>query len=713
MNRRTPTILQMESTECGAASLAILCGYWGGWKTLEELRLLCNVSRDGASAAAIARAARSLGFEVSASRTEPAQLQGLRQPAILHWGMDHFIVLERISGTRVYINDPATGPRVISLRELDEGFTGILLELTPGPGFHKSGEAPALWPALCRRLGGQGDSIGFGVILALALIVPGVMVPVFTQLFIDQILIARLDSWLMPLLLAMLGAALVMAALTWLQREVMLRLETALVLQGALRFARHVLRLPLSYFAQRHAGEVASRVMVNDRVGQLISTQLGMLLLSAITATAYLMAMLIYAPLLTLPVVLAAGVNLAAFLAISRRLTDTNRRLVGAMTSQAGLAKQGLQMIGAWAARGQQDLFRSRLAASHAQYVNLQQEAAAPQLWLAALPGLSATLAAGAVLVLGGLQVIAGEMSIGMLIAFQALMMAFFAPFGQLIQLGAGILDGLAIMRLLDDTLDHPLAAEFSPAGTAPARGEGKLSGALALEDVSFGHAPHQPVLRSVTLRLSPGERIGIVGSSGSGKSTLGALIAGHLVPQSGRITFDDRPLAEIPRETFRASLACVGQQAAIFQASIRQNVTLWDSSQPEERVIAACKAAGLHDDILQRPGGYGAALSEGGSNLSGGQRARLELARALVREPRILILDEASAALDAETEALVMRRIAALGLTTIVIAHRWSALRHVDRVVVLDQGAIVQEGPPDQLMARPGQFRHLMEQEA
>ncbi|NPD14917.1 ATP-binding cassette domain-containing protein [Xinfangfangia sp. D13-10-4-6] len=711
--RRTPTVLQMESTECGAAVLAILCGHWGLWKTLEELRLLCNVSRDGASAAGIARAARGLGFEVRASRTEPAELSRLRHPAILHWGMDHFIVLEGIRGGKAWINDPATGPRSISLRELDEGFTGILLELTPGPGFAKGGRAPSLWSALRQRLVGQRGTIGFSVMLALALIIPGLMVPVFTQIFIDQVLIARHDSWLVPLLLAMLAAALVMAALTWLQREVMLRLETALVLRGALGFARHVLHLPLSYFAQRHAGEVASRVMVNDRVGQLISTQLGLLLLSGITASAYLMAMLVYAPLLTLPVVVAALLNLGAFLWVSRGLTDANRRLAGAMTGQAGFAKLGLQMIEAWAARGQQDLFRSRLAARNAQYVNLQQEVAAPQLWLAALPALSATLTAGTVLLLGGMQVIDGAITIGTLIAFQALMMAFFAPFGQLIQLGGGIMDGLAIMRLLDDTLDHPLAAEFTNSPAQPARAAGKLSGAISLQGVSFGHSAHQPVLQDISFTLYPGERLGIVGSSGSGKSTLGQLIAGHIQPQAGEIRFDGQPLAEIARDTFRASLASVDQHTAIFQASIRQNVTLWDSSQPEERVIAACRAAGLHDDILRRPGGYGAMLNEGGTTLSGGQRARLEIARALLREPRILILDEASAALDAETEARVMRGISGLGLTTIVIAHRWSALRHVDRVLVLEKGRIVQEGTPDALIAAPGPFRHLMEHDA
>ncbi|MBW7920581.1 MAG: ATP-binding cassette domain-containing protein [Rubellimicrobium sp.] len=711
MTRRTPTILQMETAECGAASLAIICAHWGLWKTLEEMRVLCNVSRDGASALGIARAARGLGLDVTASRAEPAALRGLRHPSILHWRMNHFIVLESVTRRRARINDPASGPRTITLSELDEGFTGILIELAPGAGFRRAGRAPGLLRGLRQRLAGEGAGLAFTLLLALALVVPGLFAPVFTQVYIDQILIARHANWLWPLIGAICVTALVMAALTWLQHEVLLRLETALTLRGALRLARHLLRLPLGYFAQRHPGEVASRVMVNDRVGQLISTQLGMLVLSGITALAYLAAMLAYAPLLTLPVAVAATVDFLAFVAVSRSLQDANRRMVGAMTGQAGFAKEGLRMIEAWAARGQQETFRARLVGMHARLANLQQEVAAPQIWLGALPVLTATLAAGATLVLGGNMVMDGRLSIGALIAFQALMMAFFAPFGQLIRLSGGIMDGLAIMRVLDDTLDHPPAPEFAPA--VAGRASGKLAGGVELCGVSFGHAAHAPLLHDISLTLAPGERLGVVGASGSGKSTLGALIARHIAPQAGQVRFDGQPLDGIGRDIFRASLAHVDQQSVIFQASVRENVTLWDASLPEDRVIAACRAAAIHDDILRRPGGYGAMLAEGGANLSGGQRARIEIARALVREPRLLILDEATAALDARTEALVLDRIAALGLTLVVIAHRWSALRHVDRVVVLEDGRIVQDGNPAALLAAPGPFRSLMETEA
>lgn len=714
-HRRTPTLLQVDAAECGAAALGIILGHHGCWITLEELRVACNVSRDGSSALAILRAARAFGLEAQAERLEPADLRLRELPAIIHWGMNHFLVVERVEQGRVWLNDPATGPRQVSTAEFDRMFTGIVLFMRPGPAFRRQGQAPSLRAGLGRRLSGASDAFGFILMMSIALVVPGLLVPVFAQIFIDQVLINRFAGWLWPLIFGMGLSAVLMAALTFLQREALLRLETRLALAGAAGFVDHVVRLPLLYFAQRHPGEVASRVMLNDRLAQLIAGDVGAVVLNLLTATAFLVAMMVYAPMLGLLVAAGAAVNLALLARSSRALADDNRRMVVATTMQAGFAKQGLGMITSYKAAGLEDLFRERLSAMYARVLNLRQTLARRRMRLGALPGFTGLALGGLVLVIGADMVIRGELTLGMLIAFQALMAGFLVPMAQLVQLGARIQDGQACLQILDDTLRHPTAPEFADPATPAAAGTtpGRLIGAIDLRGVSAGYGPAaDPLIRDLHLTLSPGCRLGIVGASGSGKSTLAAVIAGIHPLAGGTILIDGTPLSAIPRARLRQSLGYVDQRAVILDGSIRDNISLWDPSLPDERIVAAARMALIHDLILRRPGGYGGHVAEGGTDLSGGQRARIEIARVLVREPRILILDEATAFLDNETEARLHANLRRLGATTIIVAHRFSAIRDCDRVIVMDKGAIVQEGTPEALLSRPGPFRRLMRED-
>lgn len=711
--RRTPTILQMEAAECGAASLGIVLAYFGRWKTLEELRFSCNVSRDGSSAKSIVRAARAEGMAVQALKMEPSHLRKARLPAIVHWGMNHFLVVEGFGGGKVFLNDPAVGPRQVSTEEFDANFTGIVLTMQPGEGFERHGNPPSLREALLSRLEGSGDAFAFTVLISLLLVVPGLLVPVFSQIFIDQILINRFDGWLWPLLGGMAVCAVLMALLTLLQRETLLRLETRLALAGALKFVEHVVRLPVGYFSQRHPAEVASRVMLNDRVAQLMASEVGLVVFNLLSALIYLVAMTLYAPLLAAIVALFGVANFVLLAISARALADQNRRLLTATNMQTSFAKQGMQMIESYKANGTEHLLRERLSAMQARVLNLRQAIAGAQMRLNGVPGLTTIVLGGVVLIVGGHMVISGEMTLGMLVAFQALMAGFLAPMTQLVQLGGRIQDGQAYLRVLDDTLKHPPAPEFTAAnddGTAAAR----LRGAIRLDNVSFAYGPGAPALLSnISFELMAGERLGIVGASGSGKSTLGALIAGLYQPSEGTISIDGVDIAALSRQRLRQSLAFVDQRAAIFEGSVRDNISLFDHSLPDDRIVAAARLALVHQAILARSGGYGANLSEGGSDLAGGQRARIELARALVRDPRILIMDEATAALDNETEAQLFANLRSLGATQVVIAHRYSAIRECDRVVVLERGRIVQMGTPAELFVAPGPFHDLMAEAA
>jgi NHLM bacteriocin system ABC transporter peptidase/ATP-binding protein len=706
--RRTPTILQMEATECGAAALAIVLAHHGLWLPLETLRIYCGVSRDGSRAGNIARAARQLGLEVQAFRAEPEALRDVALPAILHWGMDHFVVLEGGGRDRWFINDPARGPIVVSGAEFARKFTGIVLTMRPGSEFRRAGAAPSLPEALSARLRGAEGGFWFLLGLSFLLLLPGLLLPAASQLFVDQILVARMRDWLPALLITMAGLAVLTAGLTFLQLRVLLRLETFLAVRGSRNFLRHMLRLPVTFFAQRHPGDIASRVGLNDRLASLLAGDIGRVLLAMIGAIVYLAAMAAYDALLAGVVLGLAMLNLLALRAVGRGLKDDNHRLLTENAMANGEARQALQMLDTYKAAGSEALVQRRMMGRQARILNLRQDLALRRALTDSLPAALGILSGAAVLVLGGLRVIQGEMTVGALVAFQGLMMSFAAPVQQLTVLGAQIQDARAYLSLLDDTLRHPEAAEFTAPGAAGAIR--RLDGRVELEGVRFGHLPLvPPLLDGISLSIPVGGRLGIVGASGCGKSTLAGLIAGLHQPWNGTIRIDGRALDEIPRAALRGSVAVVDQNVVLFDGTLRDNLSLWDTTLSDERLQAAARDAVIHDDIMAR-GGYGARVAEEGRNLSGGQRARIEIARALAQEPRLLILDEATAALDTVTEAALLANLRRRGCTMVVVAHRPSAVRDCDEIIVLEAGRIVQQGQPALLATQDGPYRTLLQ---
>jgi NHLM bacteriocin system ABC transporter peptidase/ATP-binding protein len=705
---RTPTLLQMEAVECGAVALGIILGHHGRWCALEELRVACGVSRDGSRASHIVAAARQFGMQVQAFRLEPGQLAEMRMPLIAHWGMNHFVVIEGIGTHHAHINDPATGPRRISIQELDRSFTGVAITLEPGPNFRKGGSQPRAMAGILRRLRGNEASFGFLIGLSVLLMIPALLVPAFSQVFVDDVLVARFDNWLQPLLYGMAGAAAAMALITWLQLDLLLRLETRLSVSGSAAFLDRLTQLPVAFFAQRHPGDVTGRVLLNDRIARLASGDVGRGLLGLVTALAYAAAMLLYDVTLTLIVVVAAAVNLAALAWLSRSLSDDNQRLLSRTLRSDGLAKQGLQMIETYRSSGSESLLLAQLTGTRAGAANITQRLALRRAVLEGLPAFVAILAASAVLVLGGRQIMNGAMTVGQLVAFQALAMGFMGPVAQLIGVATQLQDARANLTLLEDTMHHPLAAEFAaaPAKAAAAR----FAGHVELRDIVFGHSRLEaPLLNGVSLRLQPGRRLGIVGGSGSGKSTLALLMTGLYRPWSGEIRLDGRLLENIPRTELRREVAVVDQQGYLFDGTIRDNIAMWDPTLADERLVECAQDAIIHDEILARRSGYAGIVSEEGRNWSGGQRARIEIARAIATDPSILVLDEATASLDNRSEAALMRNLRRRGCTMIIIAHRLALVRECDEVIVMERGRIVQQGHPDELARVAGPFRAML----
>lgn len=709
--KRTPTVLQMEAVECGAAALGILMGHYGKFVPLEVLRQACGVSRDGSKASNVVKAARSYGFEARGFRYEPAEVLALQQPVIVFWNFNHFLVLEGVSKAGVHLNDPASGPRTVSQEEFDEGFTGVTLVIAPGPDFQPGGEASSIFTGLRRRLPLGEPALLFLVLAGLFLVLPGLVLPVFSKIFIDDYLIGHLDSWIKPLLLGMGVTAILQGLLIWLQRYYLTRFHAKLAMATSSQFFWHVLRLPVMFYAQRSAGDISSRVAINNRVAELLTGELATTLLNVLVLLFYAALMFSYDLVLTLVGMAVAVLNVVFLRQVARQRKDVNMKLAADGGKLLGTSMNGLQMIETLKASGMESDFFAKWAGHHAKVVNGLQQMGSQGVLLMAVPPLLTALNGVLILSLGGLRVMDGALTMGTLVAFQSLMASFLQPVNQLVALGAGIQEMEGDMKRLDDVLEYAPDPQADPSQAPVAEAPARLEGLVELRQVSFGYSPLEaPLVQDFNLVLRPGTRVALVGASGCGKSTLSRLVMGLYEPWSGEILFDGKPRKEWPRATLVNSLAMVSQEIALFEGSIRDNLCLWDDSIPEEQLVRAAQDACIHDALVTRPGGYDAPVQEGGANFSGGQRQRLEIARALAVNPRVLVLDEATSALDPLTERLLDDNLRRRGCTCLIVAHRLSTIRDCDEIIVLDQGRVVQRGTHEEMRLAPGPYAALMQ---
>ncbi len=702
----------METVECGAACLGIILAYYGRIVPLEELRVTCGVSRDGAVAGNILRAARRYGLDAQGYQSEPEGLSDLPLPAIIHWNFNHFVVVEGIHRNRIYLNDPARGPRIVSAQEFDQSFTGVVLVFEPDENFVKSGQKRGLVQAMGERLRGSRLALIYVVLASLALIVPGLILPAFARIFVDDILSLGLTNWVQPLLLVMALTAVVRAVLTWLQQRYLLRLETRIALSSSSRFFWHVLRLPVEFFSQRFGGEIGSRVEINDRVAQMVSEELATTLLNLVLIFFYAILMFHYSPLLAGIGVGIAILNYLALRYVSRLRVDTNQRLLQERGKLIATAMNGLQTIETLKATGAESDFFARWAGFQAKTLNAQQELGVSSQLLSVVPAFLSAMNTTAVLILGAFQIMEGQLTPGMLVAFQTLMASFLEPVNQMVYLGGRWQEVEADLNRLDDVLRYqtdPLT-KVHDLGYDNSNGIAKLSGHLELRKITFGYNPLGTALvENFDLTLKPGARVALVGASGSGKSTLARIVAGLYKPWSGDILFDGTARADIPRYLVTNSLTMVDQDIFLFEGTVRDNLTLWDPTIPEISIIQAAKDALIHEDILERSGGYDHLVEEAGRNFSGGQRQRLEIARALVADPTILILDEATSALDPITEKIIDDNLRRRGCTCLIVAHRLSTIRDCDEIIVLDRGKIIQRGTHEELCQNDGPYLRLV----
>lgn len=712
---RVPVIMQMEALECGAACLAMVLAYYGKWVPLEQMRADCGVSRDGSNARNMVRAARSYGLIAKGCRFEPDTLR--RQgsfPCIIHWNFNHFVVLDGFKGDKALLNDPAKGSYAVSMETFDQSFTGICLLFEPGADFQPGGKPKSVFAFARKRLDGAGAAVAFMLLTTFITSLIGIIYSVFSHIFLDRLLTGENVGWLGGFTLALVLFGAVRLAVEWIRAVYSLRINGKLAIVGSTSFMWKVLHLPMAFFSQRMAGDIQQRQNANAAIAGSMVKVLAPLAIDAALVLFYLIVMFRYSVLLTLMGVASIVINLSLSRLIAKKRVNITRVQQRDEGKLAGATVAGIEMIETIKSSGAENGFFERWAGYQASVNTQKVRYEKLSQYLGALPSLVSSVTNSAVMMAGVWLTINGEFTAGMILAFQGFLTEFGEPAMTLVSAGQTIQEMRTDMERVEDVMQCPEDAVYGPETQLRDDVEyDKLSGSVVMRGVTFGYSRlAEPLIEDFDLTLKPGSRVALVGASGCGKSTIAKLIAGLYQPWSGEILFDGKPINEIDRSVFTGSLAVVDQDIILFEDTIANNINMWDSSIEDFEMILAARDASLHEDIMQREGGYNCKLAEGGKDLSGGQRQRLEIARVLAQDPTIIILDEATSALDARTEYEVVRSINERGITCIVVAHRLSTIRDCDEIIVLDHGKVTERGTHEELYALGGAYTRLISNE-
>ena len=725
---KVPVVMQMEATECGAASLAMVLAYFGRWLPLEQVRLDCGVGRDGSNAGNLLKAARTYGLKAQGYRCSLDGVKKMSFPLIVHWNFNHFVVLCGFKKEQAVLCDPGRGRVTVSMKEFDEAFTGIALTFEKSEAFTPGGRPRSILVFVRSRLHSALGPFVFVAAITFLIAVAGMAAPVFSRIFMDEILSGKNAAWLTPFLAALGALFLFQTAVSLLQTVCLLKIRGKLAVSANSGFMWHVLRLPIEFFSQRYAGDIAQRQQSNEGIAETLIAHLAPMALNLAMLFFYFFVMLQYSPLLTVIGLFTAVLNLAVTQYVSGKRINLARAQMRDAGKLAATALSGIEMIETIKASGAENGFFERWSGLNASVNSAEVGFAKLGSTLGILPTLLTGLANLTVILLGAALIMKGRFTVGMLLAFQGFLSAFMSPVDALLTVGQKFQEMRTSMERVEDVMNYPADVEYdeeSETETKEADGQDhkeaakglpsfeKLRGRLELRDITFGYsrlAP--PLIRDFSLTLPPGGTVALVGSSGCGKSTLAKLMSGLYQPWGGEIRYDGKLRSEIPRMVFTGSLAVVDQDVILFEDSITENIRIWDKSIEDFEIIMAARDAQIHEDIMSREGGYGVIVRENGKNFSGGQCQRLEIARVLAQDPTIVILDEATSALDARTEFEVIHSIRERGITCVIVAHRLSTIRDCDEIIVLEDGCVVERGTHEELYAKGGAYSRLISTE-
>lgn len=710
---KVPVVMQLEALECGAASLAMVMAYYGKWVPLEQVRLDCGVSRDGSKAKNIYLAAEHYGFEVKAFKMSPESLkENGKFPCIIHWNMNHFVVLNGFKGKNVYINDPARGTVKITWEEFDKSFTGVTLIPTPTEAFEPSGKKKSTVEFAKKRLVGAGTAVVFVMLTTAISYLFGIANSMTSRIFMDRLLTGKNPEWLNPFIGMLILLAVIQLIVAWVQTLYSLKINGKMAVIGNTSYMWKVLRLPMEFFSQRMAGDIQSRSAMNASIAGALVNTFAPLALNTIMMIVYLVLMIRLNPILTIIGIVTVTINIFVSRIISNKRINITRVQLRDSAKLESTTVQGIEMIETIKSSGAESGFFRKWAGFQAS-VNAQNiKEAKNNQFLGMVPVFLSTLANYGVLLLGVYLTMNQQFTLGAVMLFQGFLTSFMSPATMLITAGQTIQEMRTQMERIEDVMEYPDDKNVTITASPDAE-YSKLRGNIELRNVTFGYSSLEPpLIENFSLSMKPGDRIAIVGPSGCGKSTISKLISGLYDPWAGEILFDGRPRSEYPREVMTGALAVVDQDIIMFEDTVANNIKMWDSSIRDFEMILAARDAQIHDDIAKLPGGYDYKLNSGGKNFSGGQRQRMEIARVLAQDPTIIILDEATSALDAKTEYEVVNSIVNRGITCVVIAHRLSTIRDCKEIIVLDKGKVVERGTHDELMALNGAYADLVTSE-
>lgn len=682
--------------------MAIVCGYYKKWFSIEFLRDACGVSRDGSNAMNLIKFARDQGFDANGYSLELEELKELNSfPMVIHWKFNHFVVLERIKGKRYWINDPAAGRVILDEKEVDECFTGVVLTFEPNKDFSPSGRSPS-W---ARSLLGYAGEIKMGLFLAatlgLALVIPGALLPILSIVFIDYVLVQGFKDWL-PILLGSIGVlAVLQFLLSYLQQTITMVFQTRLSIALNSKLLSKSMKLSLAFFSQRSASEIAGRSQLVDQLSALIAGPLGKSFIGLLTAVVYWFVMFYFQSTLSWIVLGIAAVNLLYFSWQVGRVRELNQSITREASLFTGEQLQALQLLPEVKVSGLENNLLKQLVGRKTKWLNETNRLTVKRAIIESLPTFLNSGSYAIILFFAGHQVIEGKMTFGVLVAFQGLMMQFLGPIQQMLGNFADIQETQGSIDRIDDVFSQPDA--YDDARGEEAKKSQKISyPLLELKGVTFGYQKlDRPLLEDFNLTVEPGKWVAFVGSSGSGKSTVTRLLSKLYKPWSGSIKLGGVSIEQIPAQDFSKVITFIDQRIVLFNATIAENLSMWNSSLNFEELTKAAKIACIHDWILNRPMGYDHKISEDGSNISGGEKARLEIARALATSPAFLVMDEATAGLDPETENNVLRQIRQNCAGGIIISHKIEPIRICDEIIVFKNGRVVQRGSHPELIAQ------------
>lgn len=706
----TPEVFQVEAAECGAASLLMILKYHHCNVSMEELRYVCGVSRDGSSAADLVLAAEHYGMKGHGFSKSVEELRKFPLPCILHWGFNHFVVLEGIRGKRVYLNDPARGHRKITWEELDREFTGIVLYFEETEHFQRKEQPSDLLRLLQERLLGQTSTVVYLLLAGGLLVFPCIFMSILLQLYVDHVVMNGRTGQLVLLLTCLAGVYVLQIVLGWVRSATLARLKLKLNILTDYQLLRHLFRLPIPFFDQRYLGEMSQRVENNGDINSFLADKLIDAVLNVFESMFYLLMLWTYSPLLTAIGVLGTVLNMVLSLLPVQVLREMALKQRQDQNRLSGLLCAGLSVFSTIKANGAETDYASDILGAFCGTTGSEQDMGKAQQILSAFPSVISGIFQIVVLMIGGVLVINGSITAGMLTAFVQLLGGFTQPMNELIGYSQSIQTLKAEMLSIEDIEGTEEDARFRKEEETdqPVK---PLQGEIEVRNITFSYRTTQaPVLQELSFRLMPGSCLGITGASGCGKSTLVRILAGILYPQSGEIRYDGIRIQDMTPQLLKKNIAVVGQSAFFFAGTIRENLTFWSKEISEAEMVEALKCADAYDMVNTLPGGMEYRLKEGAANLSGGQRQKLQIARALAEKPAILLLDEATSAMDPETEDKVMRNILRRGISCVIVAHRLSAIRSCDLILVMDRGRIVQCGRHEDLLQQEGEYRRLLE---